>query len=151
MMMMNLEPRHRDIAPAASLRKLQRLFSLSLARTGAFRPAVSPQQPVAATTGRMVAAPRKAGLFVKGRKDAVSRLKLLCLCPGPKDLFGKPGAPAPASRLSLEMASRPRYGSHESDTAVPIRASSVIRYPGLGVHGIFSESSDLLNWYLTGR
>lgn len=34
----NLEPRHQDLAPAASLRKRQRLFSLPLARTGAFSP-----------------------------------------------------------------------------------------------------------------
>jgi hypothetical protein len=57
---------HRDLALAASLKKLQGPFSLSLARIGSFRPPVSPQQPVAAAAWRMVADPRKAGLFVEG-------------------------------------------------------------------------------------
>jgi hypothetical protein len=37
-MMVNLEPCRRNLAPVVSLRKLQRLFPLPLARTGAFSP-----------------------------------------------------------------------------------------------------------------
>jgi hypothetical protein len=90
----------------------------------------------------MVAAPRKPGLFVKGQKDTASRLKLLCHFSWTKDLTGKLGAFVLASRLSLGMALRLRYGYHESDTAVPVGASSVTGYPDLGVHCISLVRSD---------